>query len=94
MTDPEDPAAKNEQELNLFSDQPVPGNSPVEPESGEPAVSGEIPAEDQTAVQDIPVEKPAEQPAPETGVPSDDSPVVAPPPQPRKQPSPARPGLV
>ena len=96
MIDPEDPAAKNEQELNLFSDQPVPENSSVEPESGEPAVSGEIPVEDHTAVQDIPAEEPAEQPVPETGIPADDSPVVAPPPPPRKQPSsaPARPGIV
>ena len=35
MTDPEDPEAKNEQELNLFSDQPQSG----EP-SGEPEFSG------------------------------------------------------
>lgn len=96
MIDPEDPAAKNEQELNLFSDQPIPENSSVEPESGELAVSDEIPVEDHTAVQDIPAEEPAEQPVPETGIPADDSPVVAPPPPPRKQPSPApaRPGIV
>lgn len=94
MTDPEDPAAKNEQELNLFSDQPVPETSSVNPESGEPAVSGEVPVEDHTAVQDIPAEEPAEQPVPETGVPPDVSPVVAPPPPPRRQPSPARPGIV
>ena len=92
MTDPEDPAAKNEQELNLFSDQPVPENSPVEPESGEPAVSGEIPVENNMPVQDIPAEESMEQPVPETGVSRDDSPVVAPPP--RKQPSAARPGIV
>ena len=30
MTDPEDPAAKNEQELNLFSDQPQPETAPAE----------------------------------------------------------------
>ncbi len=34
MTDPDDPAAKNEQELNLFSDQPIPGEAPAEPENG------------------------------------------------------------
>ena len=35
MTDPEDPAAKNEQELNLFSDQPGPESTlQAEPESG------------------------------------------------------------
>lgn len=94
MIDPEDPAAKNEQELNLFSDQPVPENSPVEPESGEPAVSGEIPVENNMPVQDIPAEESMEQPVPETGVSRDDSPVVAPPPPPRKQPSAARPGIV
>ena len=60
MIDPEDPAAKNEQELNLFSDQPLPmGESPAEPESGESAVSGEIPVEDKTTVQD---NEPAGQP--------------------------------
>ncbi len=96
MIDPEDPAAKNEQELNLFSDQPVPENPPADPESGEPAVTGEIPVEDNTAVQEIPAEEPAEQPVPEMNVPSDDSTVVAPPPPPRKQPSPApaRSGIV
>jgi len=96
MTDPEDPAAKNEQELNLFSDQPRPEEeSPAESESGEPAMNGEIPpVEDNTVVQDIPASEPEEQPVPKMGVPSDDSPVVAPPPPPRKQPSPARPGIV
>ena len=94
MTDPEDSAAKNEQELNLFSDRLVPEPPPVEPESGEPAVSGEVPVEDNTAIQDIPAEESAEQPVPEMGVPPDDSPVVAPPPPPSRQPSPARPGIV
>ena len=91
MTDPEDPAAKNEQELNLFSDQPRPEEgSSAEPESG---VSGEIPVEDHTSVQDVPAPESAE-PVPETGRAPDDSPVVAPPPPPRRQPSPARPGIV
>lgn len=94
MTDPEDPAAKNEQELNLFSDQPVPAETPVET-PGEPAVNGEIPpVEDNTVVQDIPASEPTEQPVPEMSVPADDSPVVAPPPPPRKQPAPVRPGIV
>ena len=35
MTDPEDPAAKNEQELNLFSDQPGAGDTPAAPEDDE-----------------------------------------------------------
>jgi len=96
MTDPEDPAAKNEQELNLFSDQPRPEEeSSAEPESGESAATDGVQAEDNTtSVQDTPADEPAEQPVPETGVPSDDSPVVAPPPPPRKHPSPARPGIV
>ncbi len=34
MTDPEDPAAKNEQELNLFSDQPAQETPQAEPEFG------------------------------------------------------------
>lgn len=38
MTDPEDPAAKNEQELNLFSDQPGSGETPAEPDTNEPYV--------------------------------------------------------
>ena len=99
MTDPEDPAAKNEQELNLFSDQPVPGETPAEPmlnenlrESGEPAVNGESPVEDNTAVRDFPAEEPAEPPVPEKSLSPDESPVIAPPP--RKQSSPSRPGIV
>ena len=89
MTDPEDPAAKNEQELNLFSDQPLPGEMPAGSESG--GVSGDVP------VEDIPVQEPAaaaERAVPASGVPEDDSPVVAPPPPSRKPSSPARPGIV
>ena len=63
MTDPEDPAAKNEQELNLFSDQPLPmGESPAEPETGENAGLGDIPAEHYSVPQDNVV---TEQPEPE-----------------------------
>ena len=137
MTDPEDPAAKNEQELNLFSDQPLPmGESPAEPETGENAGLGDIPAEhysvpqdnvvteqpepENVAIENVPVndtsvqesavpepasaepvvpepatEKPAEQDIPVMNNRSEDvSSVVAPPPPPRKQPSPARPGIV
>jgi len=81
MTDPEDPEAKNEQELNLFSDQPQP----------------ETPAAEAEPASDVPVNAPAaEPPAPASDIPSrqpDDSPVVAPPP-PRKQPASMRPGIV
>ena len=128
MTDPEDPAAKNEQELNLFSDQPLPmGESPAEPETGENAGLGDIPAEhysvpqdnvvteqpepestENAAIEDVPADHDAAvlEPEPaateqiEQAVPvmnnrsEDDSSVVAPPPPPRKQPSPARPGIV
>ena len=94
MTDPEDPAAKNEQELNLFSDQPRPEEeSSAEPVSGEPAVSGGgVQAENNTAVQENETAEPEKQNSPAAA--SDDSPVVAPPPPPRRQPSPARPGIV
>jgi len=81
MTDPEDPEAKNEQELNLFSDQPQP----------------ETPAAEAEPASDVPVNAPAaEPPASASDIPSrqpDDSPVVAPPP-PRKQPASMRPGIV
>ena len=94
MTDPEDPAAKNEQELNLFSDQPRPEEeTSAEPAPGEPAVSGGgVQAENNTAVQENETAEPEKQNIPAAA--SDDSPVVAPPPPPRRQPSPARPGIV
>ena len=98
MTDPEDPAAKNEQELNLFSDQPVPGD--MSAGQGSSGVSGGLPAEDMPA-QVSPAEASAEEAVPPvsagpTGpdVPADDSPVVAPPPPSRKPSSPSRPGIV
>ncbi len=93
MTDPEDPAAKNEQELNLFSDQPGPEETAAEPESGSIAAPGEIHAE----AEDNPGQENAgsePEPVSVPGARDDDSPVVAPPPPPRKQPSPARPGIV
>ena len=131
MTDPEDPAAKNEQELNLFSDQPLPmGESPAEPETGENAGLGDIPADysvpqdnvvteqvepesgenENAVIEDVPandtatsvmesaVSEPAATEQIEQGAPAmnggseDEASVVAPPP--RKQPSPARPGIV
>ena len=93
MTDPDDPAAKNEQELNLFSDQPLTEDvSPAESESAGTVVSDDIPADNGTAVQESAAEP--ESPSIPDDVPGDDSPVVAPPPSPRKQPSPVRPGIV
>jgi len=94
MTDPEDPAAKNEQELNLFSDQPLPvGESPAEPETGENTAIEDVPADNDTSVPEPAAEKPAELDTPViNNVSEDESSVVAPPP--RKQPSPARPGIV
>ena len=107
MTDPEDPVAKNEQELNLFSDQPLPeGESPAEPGTGENTAIEDVPADNDTSVPEpamepeaaIPepaAEKPAELDTPViNNVSEDESSVVAPPPPPRKQPSPARPGIV
>ena len=79
MIDPEDLAAKNEQELNLFADQPRPGDAPAETGSdtdnaaeGHSAASPEITAE--------------------TSFEPDDSTVVAPPP--RRPPASVRPGVV
>lgn len=92
MTDPEDPEAKNEQELNLFSDMPRPEDDPAEPMADEPA------AADESRPDDMPGQENAQE-RPEQAVsagdnPVDDIPVVAPPP-PRKQPSPVRrPGIV
>lgn len=91
MTDPDDPAAKNEQELNLFSDQPRPEETPAGPESG--SASGEIPADNIPAQETAAAVRGTEQGVPASGVPENDPAVVAPPP-PRKQPSPVRPGIV
>ena len=108
MTDPEDPAAKNEQELNLFSDQPSAGDVPAEPESGIFELSAQdVPAEPgagesagsvETRTADTPLQQEPARETPEQAVPAqdireDDVQVVAPPP-PRKQPSPVRPGIV
>ena len=88
MTDPEDPEAKNEQELNLFSDQPQPEMASAE---AEPATS--VP-ENAQAAESPARETPAEPgPAVAARQQDDDSPVVAPPP-PRKQTPSMRPGIV
>jgi transcriptional regulator with XRE-family HTH domain len=98
MTDPEDPAAKNEQELNLFSDQPQPEDAPAETESGAsaPAVSGAFPADSGMLAQDSEqpraIAEPERDASPSDG--PDDAAVVAPPPSPRKQPAFPRPGVV
>ena len=91
MTDPEDPEAKNEQELNLFSDQPQPEEQPAGLDSGE-AAPVEPPPADHATVREI-VSAPPEQGISEMDD-TDDSPVVAPPPPPRRQPAPVRPGIV
>ena len=92
MTDPEDPEAKNEQELNLFSDQPQPEEQLAGLDSGETAAAEPPASAEHAAVQDT-VSAPPEQSIPEPDD-LDDSPVVAPPPPPRKQPAPVRPGIV
>ena len=101
MTDPEDPEEKNEQELNLFSDQPRPEETHAEPEPGADVPSADSPVQETSAEpesgdpavsRDISLSgdpTPAEEPA----AAADDSPVVAPPPPPRK-PSAVRPGIV
>ena len=91
MTEYEDPTDKNEQELNLFSEQVRPEDAPTAPEtdvsSTPPAGAPEAaPAQDEVA---IPPTSEPEKTAPASG----DSPVVAPPP-PRKQPAVQRPGIV
>ena len=89
MTDPEDPAEKNEQELNLFSDQPQPEEASPGPEPGT-----DVPQEAETPAAESPAqETPAEpSPAPADAIQPDDS-VIAPPP-PRKQAASTRPGIV
>ena len=92
MTEYEDQTTdKNEQELNLFSEQVRPEDAPTAPEtdvsSTPPAGAPEAaPAQDEVA---IPPTSEPEKTAPASG----DSPVVAPPP-PRKQPAVQRPGIV
>lgn len=109
MTDPEDPAAKNEQELNLFSDQPAPGDAPAEQDPGPYALQSDEPIQDMPAEPESGISatsaEPESTPGDETqAAPAeplisaaespDDSPVVAPPPPPKKQPAPTRPGIV
>ncbi len=110
MTDSEEQEAKNEQELNLFSDQPCTGEeSPAEPESGfelsseeaepaepeyEQAVSDAVPAEETPEQENTTTAEPEGQGIQPGDVREEDSPVVAPPP-PRKKPSASiRPGVV
>jgi len=81
MIDPEDPAAKNEQELNLFADQPRHGDVSAETEAALPETPEDAQAENSPARDTF------SEPARET------SPVVAPPP-PRRQPASMRPGIV
>lgn len=81
MTDPDDPAAKNEQELNLFSDLPQPGEPSAEPQSGAPAdsVSEEPPI---AAAQETAAAEPDRIPPVSDASDDDrDIPVVAPPPR-------------
>ena len=105
MTDPEDPAAKNEQELNLFSDQPAPEPPTAEPESGPDDYVSPAPETSAKQESDAYAEPRTDQdaesvqnnkPEPETGpaatAMTEDSPVIAPPP-PRKH-THARPGIV
>ena len=88
MTDPEDLEEKNEQELNLFSDQPQP-----ETESAETESAADVPVEKASAA-DIPARETPAEAVPASAVQQqDDAPVVAPPP-PRKQTTPMRPGIV
>ena len=104
MTDPEDPAAKNEQELNLFSDQPLPEEASAEPENDAYVLQPDDSGQDTpVAPENAEPAAPQEMPSPDNSVStdrsvtapeSDDSPVIAPPPPPRKQPAPIRPGIV
>ena len=91
MTDPEDPAAKNEQELNLFSDQPQPGEESAGPESGSLDEARTEPPADPAAQASAPAE-PEQNRVPSSDI-EDDAAVVAPPPS-RKPSATARPGIV
>ena len=81
MIDPEDLAAKNEQELNLFADQPRPGDAPAESGSD---ILGENTTETPSGT--------SPETAAQTAFVPDDSTVVAPPP--RRPPASVRPGIV
>lgn len=84
MTDPEYPETKNEQELNLFADQPQPEAGDTETREPEAEASPAM----EVDASDVP---PAPEPAPESAVPDDDAPVIAPPP--RKPQAPGRGGI-
>lgn len=96
MIDPEDPAAKNEQELNLFSDPPQPGETPAGPEPSAadvPEEASQVVPPAQEAPSGIPVQEASAEPVPAAAA-QEDAPVIAPPPPPRRQPASLRPGIV
>ena len=91
MTEYEDQTTdKNEQELNLFSEQVPPEDAPTAPETD---VSSMPPANAPEAAPVPDAVSPAGEAAPSVQPRNSDSPVVAPPP-PRKQPAVQRPGIV
>ena len=92
MIDPEDPAAKNEQELNLFSDQPQPGETPAGPAADVPGEASQVEPPAQEPPADTPAQDTPAEPVPAAAMQAD-APVVAPPP-PRRQPASLRPGIV
>lgn len=95
MTEFEEQEAKNEQELNLFSDQPTEG-APDTPGTDASVPFPAADAPDKPAAPDDVMSEvePEEKPAPAVQQPlNDDSPVVAPPPPRKPQVSP-RPGIV
>jgi transcriptional regulator with XRE-family HTH domain len=110
MTDPEDPEEKNEQELNLFSDQPHPEETHAEPEPGAgvppadspmretpaEAVSGDSTVSPDTPLPVDPAPTPAEEPAEAPAPAADraDGSPVVAPPPPPRKPSSMRPGIV
>ena len=88
MTDQEYPETKNEQELNLFADQPQ--SDAGDPETREPA-SESSPAMEVDA-SDVPrSHEPEPEPESKQAAPDDDAPVIAPPP--RKPQAPGRGGV-
>jgi len=86
MIEPEDPAEKNEQELNLFADQSRTDVTPAAPDNANDIP--EVPAPDHIPTENVSAEEtvPAS-PEPEA------SPVIAPPP-PTRKPAAVRPGIV
>jgi transcriptional regulator with XRE-family HTH domain len=102
MTEYEDPTEKNEQELNLFSDQ-APENAPAQEYAADAPASSVTDTAAISPAADMQAEPAATETGPEAAKPdrtgpaqpgNDDSPVVAPPPPPRKQSTSQRPGIV